>query len=99
MGKVTPGIQSFSIERVIRLFRPERWVRVNVSTTSAKAAINSATPSTSVPLWFETEFSGNGPAGFAGATKLVGVEGMVFAGNTGAVSVTTAGVGLVANGN
>src|ERR1039457_6380323 len=88
--KVTPGIQSFLIERVIRLPRLVRRLRKTASAASAPAAINSAPPMASAPLWDRPEVSGDCATAFVGAicldcgmgTKFENVNGALMVGAT-----------------
>src|ERR1035441_1189523 len=91
-AKVTPGIQSFFIERVMRLPRPVRRLRKTASATSAPAATNSAPPMTSAPLWSGPGVSGDGVIGFVDAIGLDAGMGAGFAVVTGMELVGTAGM-------
>jgi hypothetical protein len=90
--KVTPGIQSFRIKRVMRLPRSDRRPRKTASAASAPAAINSAPPMTSAPLWAGPEFSGDDATEFVDAIELNGGTGTSFAGDTGAELVGATGL-------
>jgi hypothetical protein len=110
--KVTPGIQSFRIEREMRLPRPVRRLRKMASATSAPAAANSAPPMISTALSSGLEDSGGGATRFVDVieldgglgTRFVGVTGAELvganelAGGAGAAFVRTAGAGFVGGG-
>jgi hypothetical protein len=85
--KVTPGIQSFLIERLMRLPRSFWRERETASAISAPAAINNAPPMASAPRWSGPEDSGGGATVFADVIGLGGEVERGFAGVTGAALV------------
>src|SRR5208283_4034827 len=90
--KVTLGIQSFRIERVMRLPRPVRRLRKAASSASAPAAINNAPPMTSAPLWAGPEVSSGGATGFVDVMGLDGGMGTSFVGVAGSELVGATGL-------